>query len=212
MNVVVYAKDEGLFEILSKDKRLLGYDFYYAKDFGSLHDMFMQFQKIDLLVKTNEVIPTKIPEYLRAAKDFLFYFPFVLINCNDLDSMTEEYFQKELDSLPDFLDSFEDKFFLKCLSEDVKKIPFYHKKTKLTPIINQLLTYFTDNMGKNITLEECAKELWDDNSIQHINTLYSYIHELRKILGDNPREPKILVRVGKGSYRLEKQTTQKETL
>lgn len=212
MKVVVYAKNDVLFKILSEDRRLVNYEFYYAKDFGILHDMFMQFSKIDLLIKTNDVIPTRKPEYLKVAKDYLFYFPFLVINCDDLEAMSEEFFQKELSSLPSFLDSFDDRFFLQCLSENVKKMPFYNEKNKLTPTMNQLLNYFYENVGKNISLDECAENLWGNKSVQHINTLYSYIHDLRKILGDDPHNPETLVRIGKGCYRLEKQTTLEETL
>ena len=34
------------------------------------------------------------------------------------------------------------------------------------------------------------------------NTIYGYIHKLRGILGDDKREPKIVVKVEKGKYRL----------
>lgn len=63
----------------------------------------------------------------------------------------------------------------------------------------QILQYFIHHPGKLITLRELKEHIWQAPATE--SALYQQITYLRKILGDNPRAPKVIKTVPKQGYR-----------
>lgn len=63
-----------------------------------------------------------------------------------------------------------------------------------------VLSYLVDNPGRLITHDELLDRLWPDTYVQP-QVLRTYMLELRKILGDDPRQPRFIQSLPKRGYR-----------
>ena len=64
-----------------------------------------------------------------------------------------------------------------------------------------ILLYFVDHHGKVISIQELAEKVWGHRYVRD-NTVYQWVHILRKALGDDPHRPQYIVTIQKNGYRL----------
>jgi TolB-like protein/Tfp pilus assembly protein PilF len=75
------------------------------------------------------------------------------------------------------------------------------ERVALEPRAMDILIYLAQHPGKVISSDEFITELWDGRIVGE-NTLYQWIHLLRKALGDDPQNPAYIVTIPKKGYRL----------
>ena len=107
--------------------------------------------------------------------------------------------------------NFINKSALEILPKDSKEITLYKMckdffaagcEAERGNILKRIFDMFVSKPDKCICLAELSEFVFGKVTKKHINTIYGYIHKLRGILGDDKREPKIVVKVEKGKYRL----------
>ena len=69
-------------------------------------------------------------------------------------------------------------------------------------ILKRIFDAFASKPDKCIYLSELSELIFGKVTQKHMNKVYGYIHKLRVVLGDDKRNPKIIVKVSKGQYRL----------
>ncbi len=70
----------------------------------------------------------------------------------------------------------------------------------LTPKVFDTLLILVDNNGRLVEKEELIKQLWPNSFVEESNLTFN-IQQVRKILGDNAREPRFIETVAKRGYR-----------
>ena len=70
----------------------------------------------------------------------------------------------------------------------------------LAPKVFDTLLILVDNNGRLVEKEELIKRLWPDSFVEESNLTFN-IQQVRKILGDNAREPRFIETVAKRGYR-----------
>lgn len=73
--------------------------------------------------------------------------------------------------------------------------------TRVKPMIMRLLVYLADHCGRTVSKKELVENVWDNIHVSD-DALTHAIFELRKILNDNAKDPKIIATVPKKGYRL----------
>ena len=64
----------------------------------------------------------------------------------------------------------------------------------------QVLLYLIKHRGSNITKEELLKDVWQDTAVVD-DVLVQSIKDIRRIIGDNPRNPHFIRTIPKVGYR-----------
>ena len=72
----------------------------------------------------------------------------------------------------------------------------------LEPKLMELLVFFAENEGKTLTRQEIFDEVWSDSFVTEA-ALYKSISNLRRMIEDDPQNPRIISTVPKRGYRLE---------
>lgn len=74
------------------------------------------------------------------------------------------------------------------------------RREVLKPIRGEVLAYLMSQAGRVVSKEELLREVWEGRAVSE-EALTGSIYELRKILGDNPRQPTFIETVRKRGYR-----------
>lgn len=92
---------------------------------------------------------------------------------------------------------------------DILKPKSFEKQTQtlrsplfMQPAVRALYSFFYEHRNQDISMNMMSYYMWSDTEQSHINTLYSYIHHIRKHLGDTDKTKTLLVRVRPKIYRL----------
>ena len=100
---------------------------------------------------------------------------------------------------------------LKMLDEDSDEVGEYKKfldyfatecESEYESVLKRLFGALVSKPDRSAYLSELCEFIFGEVTEKHINTIYGYIHRLRDVLGDDKREPKIVVKVEKGKYRI----------
>jgi TolB-like protein/DNA-binding winged helix-turn-helix (wHTH) protein/Tfp pilus assembly protein PilF len=75
------------------------------------------------------------------------------------------------------------------------------KSVKLEPRTMQLLVCLAEHAGQVLSVEQLLDQVWRDVVVTP-NSLYHAVAELRRVLGDDPKEPSYIVNVLRRGYRL----------
>src|SRR5579862_4212022 len=70
----------------------------------------------------------------------------------------------------------------------------------LTPKVFAVLRYLVDHPGRLVTQDELLQAIWPETYVQP-EILRTYILELRKVLGDDPKSPRFIETLPKRGYR-----------
>jgi TolB-like protein/DNA-binding winged helix-turn-helix (wHTH) protein len=70
----------------------------------------------------------------------------------------------------------------------------------LTPKAFDVLTFLVQNPNRLVTKEELLQAVWGDTFVEEGN-LKQYISHLRKALGDNPEDPRLIVTIARKGYQ-----------
>jgi len=70
----------------------------------------------------------------------------------------------------------------------------------LAPKVFDTLLFLVDNNGRLVEKDELIKQLWPNTFVEESNLTFN-IQQVRKILGDNAREPRFIETVAKRGYR-----------
>ena len=73
---------------------------------------------------------------------------------------------------------------------------------RLTEKECQLLRFFHQNKGQEITKERLLKEIWDYHPEAETHTLETHIYRLRQKLEEDPNNPEVLLN-GKDGYLIQ---------
>ena len=79
------------------------------------------------------------------------------------------------------------------------------KTTKLEPQVAQLLRLFIYSNGALLTRDSIFTQIWPNIVVEH-NSLYQLLTKLRRLLNDNPKQPRIIKTVPKKGYQFIAQT------
>ena len=77
-----------------------------------------------------------------------------------------------------------------------------HSLKRLTEKECQLLRFFHQNKGQEITKERLLKEIWDYHPEAETHTLETHIYRLRQKLEEDPNNPEVLLN-GKDGYLIQ---------
>lgn len=88
-----------------------------------------------------------------------------------------------------------------CFTEMIT-VENYRKKMRIPESRFNLLKYLYENRNVTVTAEEICLSLWNEYSERTKQMLYSYIHDLRRILENDSNAPYIIKRNGPSSYIL----------
>jgi DNA-binding winged helix-turn-helix (wHTH) protein len=72
---------------------------------------------------------------------------------------------------------------------------------KLEPRTMRLLVCLAENAGQVLSVEQLLDKVWKDVVVTP-NSVYHAVAELRRILGDDPKEPSYIANVLRRGYRL----------
>src|SRR5271167_2891030 len=72
---------------------------------------------------------------------------------------------------------------------------------KLEPKTMRLLVCLAEHAGQVLSVEQLLDRVWRDVVVTP-NSLYHAVAELRRVLGDDPKEPSYIVNVLRRGYRL----------
>jgi DNA-binding winged helix-turn-helix (wHTH) protein len=72
---------------------------------------------------------------------------------------------------------------------------------RLEPKVMEVLVYLADQAGRVGTKEELLDHVWKDTFVAD-GALFRHISELRRLLGDDSRTPRIIETIPKRGYRL----------
>src|SRR5450631_3726708 len=72
---------------------------------------------------------------------------------------------------------------------------------KLEPRTMRLLDYLAENAGQVLSVEQLLDQVWKDVVVTP-NSVYHAVAELRRVLGDDPKEPSYIANVLRRGYRL----------
>src|ERR1700723_2518994 len=70
----------------------------------------------------------------------------------------------------------------------------------LTPKAFDVLLFLTQNPNRLVTKEELLRAVWGDTFVEEGN-LTQYISHLRKALGDNPEDSRLIVTIARKGYQ-----------
>src|SRR5216684_1182613 len=70
----------------------------------------------------------------------------------------------------------------------------------LTPKAFEVLTFLVQNPKRLVTKEELLQAVWGDTFVEEGN-LKQYISHLRKALGDNSEDPRLIVTIARKGYQ-----------
>ncbi|KAF7775129.1 hypothetical protein PCIT_a1242 [Pseudoalteromonas citrea] len=74
------------------------------------------------------------------------------------------------------------------------------KVTKLEPQVAQLLKLFIYSNGELLTRDAIVNHIWPNIVVEH-NSLYQLLTKLRRLLSDNPKQPRIIKTIPKKGYQ-----------
>lgn len=74
-------------------------------------------------------------------------------------------------------------------------------EVELEPRVMKLLCFMAENAGLVVSREQLISTIWSDVIVQE-DSLTKVISELRRVLGDDTKEPKIIRTIRKGGYQL----------
>lgn len=182
-----------------------------AENIIQMHNFFMT-ENIDFIIMTKGIIPDSLMSIYKHIHKHHRIIPLTLIDLNKLpvtaefitEQLTYELSNSEIAKLTDTISYITEKINSYCpisslLAPDIESaLP---TQIKLRTVIKKLLRFFHNNKDKEVTLNEIAAHLWGSISNAHKKTLYSYIHELRNILEENPHYPTRIIRIDKGTYK-----------
>src|ERR1700676_891841 len=80
----------------------------------------------------------------------------------------------------------------------------------LTPKAFDLLLFLAQNPNRLVTREELLQAVWGDTVVEEGN-LTQYISHLRKALGDNPEDARLIVTIARKGYQFTADVTVAET-
>src|ERR1700752_2953872 len=75
-----------------------------------------------------------------------------------------------------------------------------NQRLTLTPRPFSVLRYLVENPQRLVTHDELLEALWPDTYVQP-QVLRTYVLELRKLLGDDARQPRFIQSLPKRGYR-----------
>jgi DNA-binding winged helix-turn-helix (wHTH) protein len=67
----------------------------------------------------------------------------------------------------------------------------------LAPKVFAVLSYLVENPGRLVTQDELLEAIWPETYVQP-EVLRTYILELRKVLGDRPKDPLFIATIRSG--------------
>src|SRR5580693_2434665 len=76
----------------------------------------------------------------------------------------------------------------------------------LTPKAFDLLLFLAQNPNRLVTREELLQAVWGDTVVEEGN-LTQYISHLRKALGDNPEDARLIVTIARKGYQFTEEAT-----
>src|SRR5580700_7372274 len=76
----------------------------------------------------------------------------------------------------------------------------------LTPKAFDVLTFLVQNPNRLVTKEELLQAVWGDTFVEEGN-LTQYISHLRKALGDNPEDSRLIVTIARKGYQFAARVT-----
>jgi len=74
-------------------------------------------------------------------------------------------------------------------------------RVRVEPKAMRVLVHLAERAGEEVTREEILRAVWEDSPVK-AEVLTNAIWELRKALGDDPREPDFIQTVSRKGYRL----------
>src|SRR5258707_3474187 len=76
----------------------------------------------------------------------------------------------------------------------------------LTPKAFDVLLFLAQNPNRLVTKEELLQAVWGDTFVEEGN-LTQYIYHLRKALGENPEDPRLIVTIARKGYQFTAEVT-----
>jgi len=86
------------------------------------------------------------------------------------------------------------------------------KEVRLTPLQYALLVTLADAAGRVLTRDEIARRVWGTDAATCDKTMKMTVASLRKALGDDPKQPRVIETVRGVGYRLAKHSLASGTL
>lgn len=74
------------------------------------------------------------------------------------------------------------------------------KSINLSPIEYDLLRYFAENPNRALRYEEIYRNVWKQESLGDIRTVFTHVRNLRKKIEDNPSSPAHILTVARDGY------------
>lgn len=93
---------------------------------------------------------------------------------------------------------------------DLNEISRQNKIKKLDHKVMQLLVFFVENAGRDLSKEEILRAVWGEGVFAE-EVLTVAVSSLRKALGDDPRSPKYIKTIPRHGYRMLMQTSEVNT-
>src|SRR5258705_6783201 len=85
-----------------------------------------------------------------------------------------------------------------------------HSPVALTPKAFDVLLFLAKNPNRLVTKEELLQAVWGDTFVEEGN-LTQYISHLRKALGDNPEDTRLIVTIARKGYQFTASVTVAES-
>lgn len=74
------------------------------------------------------------------------------------------------------------------------------KSVNLSPIECDILRYFVENPNRALRYEEIYRNVWKQDSLGDIRTVFTHVRNLRKKIEDDPSNPKHILTVARDGY------------
>lgn len=205
MNVIIYSKQNDIAKKLQQIYKNKDVKIYDTDDFGELHRLFHEVEPIDLFIKSKNVIPYGDFNFIKILDEFNHYFPCIYIDFDDEKFFDEEFILKKINSLPQRVPTFTHGDFIKNLVFVLKNKNINiscEERPMFSPNVNFVYEYLKSRKNSCVSLEELSLILWKTSNKNNKDTLYTYIHEIRKKLSNSFDKKEKLVRIKKGFYQL----------
>lgn len=202
MNLVLYALSTSIRDKFAEEMAEYGYGFFYVEHVYDLEKVYNA-NKIDLIVMAKpEADVLDLLVFKKFYQHFEKYCYFII---DTSQTYTETILR---DKIADFITR-EHYMRIEPLIKIVAKVfgeePYEYKvlnSSYLPKPMKKLLELFLCKRGLELSIEDMCLYIWQEITESRKNTLYAYIHSLRRELDDDLKNPTKLIRCRKGAYKL----------
>ncbi|MBE6349786.1 MAG: winged helix-turn-helix domain-containing protein [Spirochaetaceae bacterium] len=202
MNLILYSLSTAIRDKFAEEMQKYGYGFFYVEHVYDLEKVYKA-NPIDLIVMAKpeadmldlvvfKTFTSNFQKFCYLIIDLSKTYTETILRDKIADSITREHYMR-IEPL------------IKIVATVFGEEPHEYKLLKspyLSKPMKKLLELFLLKRGLELSIEDMSLHIWQEVSESRTNTLYAYIHALRRELADDLKNPTKLIRCRKGAYKL----------